>query len=54
MLEGMAKKEDMLQRERLKLSSVSHFVQLEKPGHSVILEEPEVIAEEVKWVLENT
>jgi hypothetical protein len=52
MLEGMEEKEDMLQREQLKLSSVSRFVQLEKPGHLVILEEPEVIAAEVEWVLE--
>lgn len=52
MLEGMEEKEDMLQCEQLKLSSVSRFVQLEKPGHLVILEEPEVIAAEVEWVLE--
>ena len=54
MLEGMEEKDDMLQREQLKLSSVSRFVQLEKPGHLVILEEPEAIAAEVKWVLESS
>ena len=54
MLEGMAEKEDMLQREQLKLSSVSRFVQLEKPGPLVILEEPGAIAAEVKWVLETS
>jgi hypothetical protein len=54
MIEGMAEKEDMLQREQLKLSSVSRFVHLENPGHLVILEEPEAIAAEVKWVLETS
>jgi hypothetical protein len=54
MIEGMAEKEDMLQREQLKLSLVSRFVQLEKPGHLVILEEPEAIAAEVKWAMETS
>lgn len=52
MLEGMEEKEDMLQREQLKLPSLSRLVQLEKPVHLVLLEEPEVIAAEVEWVLE--
>jgi hypothetical protein len=51
MLEGMEEKEDMLQRE-LKLPSLSRLVQLQKPVHLVLLEEPEVIAAEVEWVLE--
>ncbi|KPM43822.1 hypothetical protein AK830_g2813 [Neonectria ditissima] len=54
MIEGMEEKDDVLQREQLKLSSVSRFVQLEKPGHLVILEEPEAIAAEVRWVLETS
>lgn len=52
MIDGMEEKDLILQREQLKLSSVSRFVQLEKPGHLVILEEPEAIVKEVKWVLE--
>jgi hypothetical protein len=52
MLEGIEEKEDMLQREQLKLPSLSRLVQLEKPVHLVLLEEPEVIAAEVEWVLE--
>ncbi|CAM1507455.1 Fc.00g070960.m01.CDS01 [Cosmosporella sp. VM-42] len=54
MIDGMEEKDDMLQREQLKLSSVSRFIQLEKSGHLVILEEPEAIAAEVKWVLESS
>lgn len=54
MIDGMEEKDLMLQREQLKLSSVSRFVQLEKPGHLVILEEPEAIVKEVKWVLEKS
>lgn len=53
MINGMEEKEETLQREQLNLSSVSRFVQLEKPGHLVILEEPEAIAAEVQWVLEK-
>ncbi|KAH8664878.1 alpha/beta hydrolase [Ilyonectria robusta] len=53
MIDGMEEKEETLQREQLNLSSVSRFVQLEKPGHLVILEEPEAIAAEVQWVLEK-
>ena len=52
MIEGMEEKDDFLQREQLKLSSTSHFVHLEEPGHLVILEDPETVAKEVKWVLE--
>lgn len=54
MIAGMEEKDEMLQKEQLKLSSVARFVQLERPGHLVILEEPEAIAEEVKWVLETS
>ncbi len=53
MIEGMEEKDDMLQREQMRLSSTSHFVQLKEPGHLVILEDPETIATEVKWVLET-
>lgn len=52
MIDGMEEKDNLLQREQMKLSSISRFVQLERPGHLVILEEPEAIAMEVKWVLE--
>ncbi len=51
MISGMEAKDLFLQKELLKLSSVSRFVQLEKPGHLVILEEPEAVAQEVEWVL---
>lgn len=53
MIEGMEEKDDFLQREQLKLSSTSHFVQLEEPGHLIILEDPETVAKEVKWILET-
>jgi hypothetical protein len=39
-LERMPERENMVQREQLKSPSVSRFVQLEKPGHLVFLEEP--------------
>lgn len=45
-------KDDKLQQEQMKLSSTSRFVRLEKPGHLVILEEPEAIVQEGKWGLQ--
>jgi hypothetical protein len=53
MMEGMEEKDEMLQREQMKLSSVSRFMKLEEPGSLLILEDPETVAAEVRWVLET-
>jgi len=42
-----------LQRDQLKLSKRGRIVFAEKSGHNVDLTEPDLIAEEVKWVLEQ-
>jgi hypothetical protein len=41
MIEGMGDKDKILQREQIKLSSTSRFVQLEGLGYLVISEDPE-------------
>ncbi len=40
-----------LQSEISQLSSNSRFVEAKKSGHDIQLTEPELIAEEVKWVM---
>jgi hypothetical protein len=49
MRKGGAEKDNNFQRKGLELSSVSHFVQLETPGHLGILAKPKAIAAAVKW-----
>ncbi|EEQ87567.1 hypothetical protein RJZ56_001393 [Blastomyces dermatitidis] len=42
-----------LKEEQLRLSSKCHFVHVADCGHNVQLTRPDVIAEEIKWVLDN-
>lgn len=49
---GMEKEEHEMHRMHLKLSEVSRFRNAEASGHEVHLTQPDMIVEEVKWVLE--
>jgi hypothetical protein len=51
LMDRMAKFEEPLQKEILKLSGLGRFVKVET-GHNVPLTRPDVIVEEVRWVLE--
>ena len=42
-----------MQRAQLRLSRTTHFVQVPDCGHGVPRERPDVVVEEVKWVLAN-
>jgi len=42
-----------LKEDQLRLSSKSHYVDLKNCGHNVQLLRPDVVADEVKWVLDN-
>jgi len=53
MLEAMSKADEELKREQLQLSRRSKFRNVEGCGHSVHLSHPEIVAEEVRWVLSN-
>lgn len=53
MLEAMGMADEQLKREQLRLSRNSRFRNVPDCGHSVHLTNPDVIAEEVKWVLSN-
>lgn len=45
--------DEMLQREQLGLSGRSRYRKVEDCGHNVHLVRPDVVAEEVAWVLRN-
>ena len=51
MLEAMGKADEKLKREQLKLSRNSRFRNVPDCGHNVHTIRPDVVAEEVKWVL---
>lgn len=53
MLEAMGKADEQLKREQLRLSRNSRFRNVPDCGHSVHLTRPDVVAEEVGWVLSN-
>ncbi|CAF9931262.1 hypothetical protein IMSHALPRED_008574 [Imshaugia aleurites] len=53
MLEAMSIADEQLKREQLKLSRNSRFRNVPNCGHNVHLTHPDVVAEEVKWVLSN-
>ena len=53
MLEAMANADEHLKREQLRLSRNSKFRNVPDCGHNVHLTQPDVVAEEVKWVLSN-
>ena len=53
MLETMAKADEHLKREQLRLSRNSKFRNVPNCGHNVHLTRPDVVAEEVRWVLSN-
>lgn len=53
LLETWEQKEVAVQKDFFKLSTKSHFLQAEQSGHCVHLSEPQVVAEAVKWTLEN-
>ena len=51
MLEAMGKADEKLKRGQLKLSRNSRFRNVPDCGHNVHIIRPDVVAEEVKWVL---
>ena len=53
MLEAMSKADEHLKREQLRLSRNSKFRNVPNCGHNVHLTRPDVVAEEVRWVLSN-
>jgi hypothetical protein len=53
LLETWEQKEVAVQQDFFKLSTKGHFWQAERSGHCVHLSEPQLIAEAVKWTLEN-
>lgn len=53
MLEAMGKADEQLKREQLRLSRNNRFRNVPDCGHNVHLSRPDVVAEEVKWVLSN-
>ena len=53
MLEAMGKADEKLKREQLKLSRNSKFRNVPGCGHNVHIARPDVVAEEVKWVLSD-
>lgn len=53
MLEAMGKADEQLKREQLKLSRNSRFRNVPGCGHNVHLTHPDVVIEEIKWVLSN-
>ena len=53
MLEAMGKADEKLKREQLKLSRNSRFRNVSDCGHNVHVIRPDVVAEEVKWVLSD-
>lgn len=53
MLEAMAAADEQLKRQQLKLSRNSRFRNVPECGHNVHLSRPDVVAEEIRWVLSN-
>ena len=54
MLEAMGKADEQLKRGQLRLSRNSRFRNVLDCGHNVHLTHPDVVAEEVQWVLSNS
>ena len=54
MLEAMGKADEQLKREQLRLSRNSRFTNVPDSGHNVHVTHPDVVVEEIKWVLSNT
>ena len=53
MFTSMIEVDKRLKREQLQLSKISKFRNVPDCGHSVHLDRPDVVAEEVRWVLNN-
>ena len=53
MLQEMGRVDEMLKREQLKLSRNSKFRNVPDCGHSIHRDRPDVVVEELRWVLEN-
>ena len=53
MLEAMGKADEQLKREQLRLSRNSKFRNVPNCGHNVHLTCPDIVTEEVRWVLSN-
>ena len=53
MMEAMGKLDEELKREQLQLSKKSRFRNVPSCGHNVHLVRPDVVVEEVRWVLDN-
>ncbi|MCJ1398710.1 hypothetical protein MMC11_001911 [Xylographa trunciseda] len=45
--------EEKLQREQLRLSSQSRYFHAENSGHNVQVYEPDLVVDEIKWILES-
>lgn len=48
-----AEEDERLKRAQLRLSSNARYVRVGDCGHNVVRDRPDVVAEEVKWVLDN-
>lgn len=53
MILAMGKADEHLKREQLRLSRNSRFRNVAECGHNVHLSHPDVVAEEIRWVLSN-
>ena len=52
-LEQWDREDERLKKEQLKLSKNYRYVYLEDCGHHVVRDRPEVVAEEIRWVLDH-
>lgn len=53
MVEVMSKADEQLKREQLRLSRNSKFRNVPDGGHNVHVTHPDIVADEIKWVLAN-
>lgn len=53
LIESVGDKEREMQKGFLKLARIGNFIDAEKSGHSVHCSEPELVAREIKWVVEQ-
>jgi pimeloyl-ACP methyl ester carboxylesterase len=52
-LQTVDKEDERLKKQQLNLSKNTHYVHIPDCGHGVIRDRPDVVAEEVRWVMEN-
>lgn len=53
LLDATDKEDERLKKEQMKLSSNCHYVHVPDCGHGVIQQRPDIVSEEVRWVMEN-